>query len=233
MAGLWDDALDEAPVIRARAVARGDAWVAFMADMVSTGIGVSRGEVRAPPAELMGTAITIGLEPSVGAGIWASAALEGGDRVTAARIVDDTVESTRPGRSIYGAAELVSVAIRLGDLALARRVLEKAVPESPSGRGRLTSLATGLLLEAEGDPAAALEHLEPATAFFGAREWTENWAMSLLATGRCRLALGDAPDGLVDLQEARRLAEDLGAQPLLRDIDAAIGGWDSRVPTNA
>ena len=229
LAGRWDDVLADAPVIRAEAVERGDAWTAFMAGMAVSAVLVARGERIADRSQLIGDPSAVGLPATVGAHVPAEAAFGAGDLAEARRLVDHVATTAEPGM-VFGALELVWVARRLGDLDLARRVLARAVPEGPTSRGVLTTLARAILAEAEGDPAGARDRYSAASDFFLARGWAFPSAFALMGAGRTNLALGERVAGLAHLERARAMADDLNARPLLAEISAAISSASAAPP---
>jgi class 3 adenylate cyclase/tetratricopeptide (TPR) repeat protein len=222
MAGRWDDVLADAPLLRADALARGDAWTALMARSQSAMVLVERGAAEVDLDDLMVEAQAVGLPASAGAGLAAMAALARGNVPAARVILTDAVDRTPEGRTIYGLVECVWAAQRLGDHTLARRVLSRAYPDDDSGRGQLTRLATALVAEAEGDHPGALVKYETAHAYFSARAWAGSRLQALAWAGRTLLALGKTASGLERLGDARAEAVALGYELLLTDIDAAI-----------
>jgi class 3 adenylate cyclase/tetratricopeptide (TPR) repeat protein len=230
LAGRWDDVLAEAPLLRTEALARGDAWTAFMAGMQSAGVLVQRGATDVDSHDLILEGRSVGLPPSIGAGISAFAALKRGDARAARSILEDALELTPEGRSIYGLVESVWAALKLGDQALARRLLTRAFPEDDSSRGQLTRLATAMVAAAEGDHVAALERFEASHAYFATREWATSRAQALAGAGRSRLALGDTAAGLDLLRRARAEAEALQYELLLSEIDPAIASVPAEHP---
>jgi hypothetical protein len=75
----------------------------------------------------------------------------------------------------------------------------------------------------------------PATTFFRRSGWRWCLTFGLIGAGRCDLALGDRDRGLERLYEARDLAKQMGAAPLLADIDAAwaeVASATNRRPTS-
>jgi len=103
-------------------------------------------------------------------------------------------------------------------------LLTKAYPEAGRSRGRgiLSQLATALVLEAEGDIAAARPRFEAAADYFTEHGWVESNGDALAGLGRCQIALGEVDAGIANLRRAREIAEYLKIPQKIRDIDVAI-----------
>lgn len=223
VAGRWDDLLAEAERLLPDAVARRDAYSVFMIRMARAGVELARGQVPQGIDELADLGRAAGFRPDVGFTDVAFAALALGDRAAARATTIAALDALGEREYLVGASDYVQVALALGDLELARRVLAKSAPSiADGGTGRLTDVAMGLVREAEGDPEAGLRLFERAAAFYEANGWQQLLADALFGVGRCRLALGDAPGGLAALGQAREIAIDLKAKPMLAKIDAAI-----------
>jgi len=223
IAGLWDELLTEGAALRADAIERGDAWTALMARMQMAGAEAQRGEVTVIADDLLSDARAVGMQPGIGGNAAAAVALVQGDRDEARRIIVDTVAAIPAGGWMFGAMDLVRIALELGDIELARSVLEKSIPEDgPNIRHALTRLGTALVLEAEGDLAGALDRYIPMNARFEQLGWPATQVVALAGLGRTRIALGETAAGLAALARARVIATDLGMRPMLSGIDAAM-----------
>ncbi|HSM38817.1 MAG TPA: AAA family ATPase, partial [Candidatus Limnocylindrales bacterium] len=117
-------------------------------------------------------------------------------------------------------ADFVDAAANLGDLDLARRLLEGVSPSNPL-YARVLKQAQARIAEAEGD-------LGRAAALFGDaaegwREWGETWntAASLLAQGRCLAGAGDPAAGGA-FSEARAAYAEMGASARVAECDELI-----------
>jgi class 3 adenylate cyclase/tetratricopeptide (TPR) repeat protein len=222
VAGMWDEVLAEAPSLRADALARGDAWTAFMAGMQSAGVLIQRGATDLDVHGLILEGRSVGLPASIGVGMGAFAALNRGDTPAARALLQEALDLTPEGRTIYGLVESVWAALKLGDTSLARALLARASPEDGSSRGELTRLARAMVLQAEGDHVSALEQFDTARAYFATRGWVSTWALALAGAGRSRLALGDTAAGLDLLRQARAEAAALQYELLLSEIDPVL-----------
>ncbi len=223
ISGRWDELLVEGSALRADAIERGDAWTALMASMQMAGAEAQRGVVSPLGDNVLSEARAVGMQPGIGANMSAVVANLRGDRDEARRIIVDTIAAIPPNGWMFGAMDLVRVALELDDIPLARQVLAKSIPEDgPNIRHALTRLATALTLEAEGDLAGALDRYLATNARFERLGWPPTQVIALAGLGRTRIALGDTAAGLGDLLAARAIAEGLGMRPMLASIDASI-----------
>jgi class 3 adenylate cyclase/tetratricopeptide (TPR) repeat protein len=224
LAGRWDELLAEGAAMREAALERGDAWTELMARMQMGGVEVQRGDVTVPIDNVRTEAKDVGLQPGIGANVVALGALLRGDGDTVRRVIAETVAVIPPNGWIFGALDLVRAALAVGELGLARAVLEKAIPEDgPNSRNALTKIATALVHEAEGDVIGAQLRFAQTNDTFEKLGWPGTQVIALAGLGRTRVSLGDATAGLENLQAARVIATRLGMQPLLVELDAAIG----------
>jgi tetratricopeptide (TPR) repeat protein len=224
LSGRWQEMLTEAAAIREVALERGDAWTELMARLQMGGVEVQRGEVTLPVENLVAEASSVGMQPGIGASVVAMGALLDGDHDRVRRVVAEAVAAVPPNGRIFGALDLVRAALAIGDPALARAVLGKAVPEDgPSSRNALTRLATALVLEAEGDMGGARQRFAETNEIFEKLGWPGTQVVALAGLGRMRVSLGDATAGLENLKAARQIATRLGMQPLLVELDGTIG----------
>ncbi len=221
LVGRWDEVLAEAPLLRARGAEMGDAWTTLMAELAIISVEAARGEPLSITIDLTERAGAVGLPPIVGVAVTVLAAFEAGEAESAHQAIADAIDLVPAGSTMFGTLDLVWTALRLDDKQLARMVLTRAVPEGPSGRGMLTTAATALAAEADGDTINARDRFVRATAFFRARGWAWYTAFSLLGAGRTSVALGEVARGDAWLIDAEAIARDLRAAPLLREIDAA------------
>ena len=223
LAGRWDEILEATPAMLAEAVAQGNAYNAFMLRMGQVSIESARG-LPTTPEGLTEEAIAIGFRPYIPGGTVAVAALVNGDTEGARRIVGETLDFVNDGEWTTNAVVHVQVALALGDLPLAHRVLAKSYPESGHSRGRgiLTGLATALVLEAEGEVDAARPRFQAAADYFIEHGWAESSGDALAGLGRCQVALGDVAAGLANLRRAREFAANLKTPEKIQAIDAAI-----------
>ena len=231
VAGKWDEVLVEAPGLRGDALARGDAWTAFMAGVQSAGVLVQRGATNVDLHGLILEGRSVGLPSSIGAGLGAFAAINRGDAPAARAILQDALDLTPEDRTIYGLVESVWAALRLADTGLAKALLTRAFPEDGSSRGELTRLARAMVEQADGNHATALELFETAHAYFETRGWVSTRALALAGAGRSRLALGDTAAGLDLRREARAQAAALQFELLLSEIDPVLASVAGRRDT--
>ena len=222
-AGRWDEALEEAAALRTEAIEHGDEFAVFMIGMEVGGIEAERGTSREPMTDPGPLAASIGLATYLGGEAAARSALNLGDQDAARAMVATTVTRVPEGRWITGAVQNVNVAVEVGDLDLAHAVLAKAFPDDDStARGLMTRLATGLVLEAQGNLVEAARNFAETAAFFDERGFVVERLLALFGLGRCRVATGEVADGLEFLRAARDIAIYLKAAPMLSKIDAAI-----------
>ena len=224
-AGRWDELLAEAPGMLADAVARGDAYSAFMIRFARGAVESERGALSEPYDTLMDEAPSVAFAPFLPGPVQAFAALVAGDTDRARRAVVETLRHVGDGRYAAGTVTLVRVALAVDDVPLAREVLAKSRPgRSDGGVSPVTDLTKALVLEAEGDHAGALALFEASRGFYDENGWVPALGLSLAGVGRCKVALGDVVAGLDALRQARRIAAELKAPPMLADIDEAIDG---------
>jgi class 3 adenylate cyclase/tetratricopeptide (TPR) repeat protein len=217
--GRYDETLAEAAVIRAWAVARGDAYATLMSDMQRAGVQAARGEPIEDAAAIANLMRTFGWPPTPPAGIEATVAIARGDPEAARQIIGESIDGTPAGAYTYGTLDLVRMALQLDDIALARKVLTRAAPPGPSARGHLTLLATAEIAKADGDLQTAHAAYAEAIEFFTDHAWPWEQAIALAGLGRCLVGLGDRDAGLAAMGQARELAEGLGAAPFIAELD--------------
>ena len=224
LAGRWDEILEIAPAMLAEAIAQGNAYNAFMLRMTQVAVEAARGPTTAAADGLTQEAIAIGFRPYVPGGNIAQAALANGDPDGARRIIGETLDFVGEGEAATNVVLQVQIALTLGDLPLARRVLTKAYPEAGRSRGRgiLSQLAIALVLEAEGDIDGARPRFQAATDHFTEHGWVESSGDALAGLGRCQIADGEIDAGLANLRRAREIAVSLKISSKIRGIDAAI-----------
>jgi class 3 adenylate cyclase/tetratricopeptide (TPR) repeat protein len=223
LAGRWDDVIEDSPALLADAIERGDAFTAVMIRMVRGAIELERGMPLTSMENLMEETAAIGFRPYVGAPVETMRALARGDRDGVRRTILETIALVPDAEHITGAVTHVRAALEIGDVALARRVLEKAMPEPMSGgRSHLTQLATALVLEAEDDLAAALPRFEACIAYFGEHGWAESHGQALAGAGRCRVGLDEVQAGIELLERARQIAVFLKTPKVIASIDTSI-----------
>jgi hypothetical protein len=147
-----------------------------------------------------------------------------GDPEGARRVIHETLDVVGEGEATTNAVLLVQIALTLGDLPIARRVLTKAYPETGVSRGRgiLSQLATALVLEAEGDIPGARPRFEATADYFTEHGWVESSGDALAGLGRCQIVDGEIDAGLANLRRARDIAVQLKIPQKIHDIDAAI-----------
>ena len=121
---------------------------------------------------------------------------------------------------------LVRNAIGVGDLELAAAIHRHSEPHVPSAT---TAVAAGAaaLLEARGDLDAAAAAYADAGVRWETLGIVPELAFALLGEGRTLLALGRPEDARPALDRARAIFGDLGAEPALQEIDAAIRALDA------
>jgi class 3 adenylate cyclase/tetratricopeptide (TPR) repeat protein len=224
LGGRWDEILEIAPAMLAEAVAQGNAYNAFMLRMTQVAVEAARGLTTTPADGLTEEAIAIGFRPYVPGGNVAHAALVSGDPEGARRVIHETLDVVGEGEATTNAVLLVQIALTLGDLPIARRVLTKAYPETGVSRGRgiLSQLATALVLEAEGDIPGARPRFEATADYFTEHGWVESSGDALAGLGRCQIVDGEIDAGLANLRRARDIAVQLKIPQKIHDIDAVI-----------
>ena len=222
-AGQHDAVLEEVGDLKARAVRRGNAYAMTWCDMEIATIRIVRGEPVDDPESLIEAAHNVGF-PRTGFAQWgARAAIARNDPESARRLIVEAVDDLPEGGTVFAAIENVELAVELGDLDLGRKIMSRAVPPGPTGRGYLSMLARAILAEAEGDAAAAHADFAGAGAYFTARGWAWYRVNALAGAGRCLVAMRQMEAGQDALREARGLAESLRAAPLMARIDASLG----------
>jgi class 3 adenylate cyclase/tetratricopeptide (TPR) repeat protein len=119
-------------------------------------------------------------------------------------------------------AALLRVVLRLGDLALAKRLLadKEASAVTPYDRPPLAS-AKAQVTEAEGGYAAAAELYRDAAELWRQFSNVPECAYALLGQGRCLRALGD-PGADQPLAEARKLFASMGYKPARAETEALL-----------
>jgi tetratricopeptide (TPR) repeat protein len=224
LAGRWDEILEIAPAMLAEAADQGNAYSTVMIRMSRMAVEAARGPTTTPADGLTEAAIAIGFRPYVPGGNIAQTAFANGDPEGARRIIGETLDFVNDGEWTTNAVVQVQLALAMEDLPLARRVLTKAYPEAGRSRGRgiLSQLATALVLEAEGDIAAARPRFEAAADYFTEHGWVESNGDALAGLGRCQIALGEVDSGIAKLRRAREIAASLKIPQKIDAIDAAI-----------
>jgi class 3 adenylate cyclase/tetratricopeptide (TPR) repeat protein len=218
--GRWDEVLDEAAALEADAMASGNKYSLFMIRMEVADIRMNRGLTPEPLDDLMAMAASIGFPPYVGGGSVARAALGRGESEAAAAAVQAALDAVPEGGWVTSVSEHVRVALAVGDVPLAKQALAKARRLDPPAP--LTTLATALILEAEGDLSEASKAFADAEATFDQQGWPLERMLALMGDGRCLIAQGDLAGGVDRLSRAREIAMYLKAAPSLSEIDAAI-----------
>jgi class 3 adenylate cyclase/tetratricopeptide (TPR) repeat protein len=223
LAGRWDSVIDESPALLADAAAHGDAYTAFMVRMTVGVVHLGRGDVADPLGDLMDAARDIGFSRSLPGGLVARIAVERGEPERARQILLDTLAGVGEGGLLTNLGENVEAAFGIGEIDLMRQLLAKGRPErEPSEGNQISRLSRAMLLEAEGDTAAAAAKYEVSADWFGEFGWLQLQAQALVGLGRCRIKLGDADAGLTALDHARKIATFLESPPLLASIDRAM-----------
>ncbi len=221
-AGRQDEVVAEAHDLRARAMLRGNAYAMMWCDLALASVRLVRGDTADDPEGLVEAARGVGF-PRTGFVIFlAQATLDRGDPEAARKMIGDALDALPDEATVYAAIENVGIALELGDLDLARRIMSRAVPPGPTGRGYLSMLAMAMLAEAEGDLASARAAYDDAGTYFAVRGWPWYTANALAGSGRCLVGEGSTQAGLEALREARRLVEPLRAAPFIARLDAFI-----------
>jgi class 3 adenylate cyclase/tetratricopeptide (TPR) repeat protein len=217
--GWYDETLAEAAIIREWAAGRGDAYATLMSDMQRADIQTTRGEPVPDRADIAARMRGYGMPPTPPAGMEARDAIDRGDPEAARQIISESIDGTPAGASTYGTLTLVQMALQLGDIALAHKILTRAMPPGPSARGHLTLLATAEVAAADGDLEAAQAAFTEATTFFADHGWPHEQAIGLAGIGRCLAGLGNRDAGFAAVKQARELAARLGARPFIAELD--------------
>ena len=142
-AGRHDDVLQEVQDLKARAAQRGDAYATTWCDMEVAAVRMIRGESIEDPEGLVEAVRGVGFPPTGFVFYVARAAMDRADPETARRLISDALDAIPVGGSVYSVIENMAVALDLGDLELGHRILDRAVPPGPTGRGYLSMLAGG------------------------------------------------------------------------------------------
>jgi hypothetical protein len=113
--------------------------------------------------------------------------------------------------------DFVDEAVKLGEVTLARQLVDGVSPQNPLYE-RCLAQAAARLVEADGENLTAARLFADAVA--GWRGWGATWhlADSLLGRGRCLLAAGE-PDAADALREARAVYEQMGASARVVECD--------------
>jgi class 3 adenylate cyclase/tetratricopeptide (TPR) repeat protein len=227
--GAHDDLIEEARDLMARATRRGNAYATVFCDLQVAWVRIIRGEALNDPEGIIEAARSVGLPQTGFVSIAARAAIDRNDPDLARRMIVDALDTLPEGATVYAAVENVTAALAIDNRDLAHRILSRAVPPGPTGRGYLSMLATAIVDEADGEIAAAHAGFAEAETYFVARGWVWNRANALAGAGRCLVAMGQAEAGLEALREARRIVEPLRAAPFISRIDAFIAGGSTPV----
>jgi DNA-binding CsgD family transcriptional regulator len=157
-----------------------------------------------------------------------------GDREAAAagirRAIDEADDLTRP-RLLEPCAEIM---LARGDLPAARAAVDElAGIAKRSGAALLRAMASradGSVLLAEGDARRALASLRQAWSLWKGLDAPYESARVRVAIGLACRALGDDDTAQLELEEARRVFEDLGAAPDLFRVVTLLGATDGSRP---
>ena len=125
------------------------------------------------------------------------------------------------------AADVVRLAVALGDLDLAGRLL-KANPGLPGRSENIVVTGKALLAEAEGRPEEALAGFRDAVERWAAHGHVIERGRALLGVGRCLVSLGRAGEGVDPLREARDLFAAPGATVLVAEADDLLAQTAAR-----
>ena len=160
---------------------------------------------------------------------------EASDRDGAARLLVALQQAD--GGSVYRGFEIrdaVVAALAIGDLDLARRIVEgSADPRPLAAENR--RLARALVAEAEENLESAAEGFKAAAGPLEALSLPEH-TQALLGYGRVLMKLGRPAQAEATLRQARDLAQRMGAAPWLAEADgllAAIAGQTSKTEAPA
>ena len=155
---------------------------------------------------------------------------DAGDHEAARRLLADIVD---PTRSQAGSGEdlrdAVPAAVAIGDLEVAERLLDRALPPWPHLRSTRASPA-GRESRRHGpaydEAAAGFAEAGDRWAAFGS---VPDEADARLGLGRCLVALGRFEDATPALERARALYERMGAVPGVAEADALLAVIAHRV----
>jgi class 3 adenylate cyclase/tetratricopeptide (TPR) repeat protein len=229
--GRWDETLRLASEMQEWDRAHGTTRVSVTAFTYHAWVHLRRGDVDAADrtlAELLPSAREIGYAEFLAPALILSAevALARADRDGAREALRDFegATTTAPEYRRLFLPVAVRILIAVGDLRGAADIVERA-GEATSRRLRLSlASAHAVLAEARGE-------LEDARARYAdlAGRWARygfalEEARARFGLGRALVALDREDEARVELERARELAADLGARPLLEEIDAALAG---------
>jgi hypothetical protein len=214
--------------------ASGDAFNALWGELALTQFRMERGEsIEAAIDAMAASWQDAALSLSALDFLRAKAALLQGDRARAQGHLEAIVDRLAAGESSPDPGEMVELCVRAGRLDLARWIAEN---DRPSGlidgvqpRDDVAALglarvdfAVGLIVEGEGQPAAALPHLESALATMTRLGWVVVAAGIERCLGRCLLAVGESGPAVEHLLAARETLLLVGFRPQLEEIDALL-----------
>jgi tetratricopeptide (TPR) repeat protein len=229
--GRWDEAVDTANALIAWERDHGGQYLSETAHQVKARVLLWRGEVdaaRVLAQELLPRARAIDDLQLLMPVLTVAAAVEQavGQPTAARALVEEVrqlVADRGGGRWYLGQhiAELVRVCLAVGQRATAEALAAQAHHGVPRNQhGLLTARAT--LAEADGDLEEAALRYDEAAAHWAAYGHQLERARTLLGAGRSLLALG-RPEGRRRFEDARTMLAALHAEPLLTEIDAALG----------
>jgi hypothetical protein len=231
--GEWDEALRLAPSVAEEARRRGGVYEEVYAESDRARVLVRReGATASEEAErVLVRAREIGDSPLLFVALLSAggARLAAGDRaaaVAAARELLDVTQGDELGIRAADLAHPVELAVRAGDVDLAERMLEDldAFP-LPRHRHGL-SHARAIVAEARGRPGEALTPYVEAAEGWAAFGLPYERALSLFGAARCFAATGHAEEATRRLGEAREVFTDLGARPLLAEVEASLASLE-------
>jgi len=220
--GRWDEALEAVQSLLVRAEAKGDEGTRFGMLWFRVWIDLERTGGQVDTEGLKAQAIGLGLGEHFTGALAVKVALLRGDIAGARSAVRDALERT-PAAETVPAIILVEAALAAGDLPLARQVLTRSHPESMHrAKGVHSRIARALVLEAEGDFAAARPQFEASIAWLRPRTKSVPLRIALSGLGRALVALGEREQGIAAFREARSIAETLKTSYAIPALDAAI-----------
>jgi tetratricopeptide (TPR) repeat protein len=225
--GRWDELLRVADEVVGRSRDSGGGYTAALAQPWSVQVLVWRGapeQAAARSSRFVGQALGIrDAQVTVPATVAAAlVAVHTGRNDEAGRLVEELEGGTEVTIDWYREqflADLLRICVAIGDLGLARRLLDRA--KAYTVRHRLSLLSGRAVLE------EALGHLDEAARIHdeAAEGWTRyghelETGMALLGAGRC-VAPTDPAGSRDRLGRARAIFARLGAEPLVAEADRA------------
>ena len=216
--GAWADALDAARAAQDR-VRRGDRIGAY-------GAWYQQGEVQRLRGDIAGAeesyrqASLSGYEPHPGLALLR---LAEGKTEVASSLIRRAAETVDPASRRVMLPGVVEIELAAGDVAAARQAVDELVAiGGPGAMPMVHAIACqceGAVLLEEGDASGALSKLRRAWALWLELDAPYEAARCRVLAARCWSAIGDEESALMELEAARTVFVDLGAEPAVLETE--------------